>query len=130
MHSHASMTAAIDDFVPHAGFGDGLTSLVMSPFGHLTGFTWGILMPLKGAGDVVLLETWNAEQALDLFARYSVSFTMGATPFLSDLLDAAAERRHRIVPGDVRLRGSAHPAEPDRTCATTCTTPEWSRGGA
>ena len=92
MHSHASMTAAIDDFVHHAGFGHGLTSLVMSPFGHLTGFTWGILMPLKGAGDVVLLETWNAEQALDLFARYSVSFTMGATPFLSDLLDAAAER--------------------------------------
>ena len=66
MHSHASMTAAIDDFVDHAGFGDGLTSLVMSPFGHLTGFTWGILMPLSGAGDVVLLETWNAEQALDL----------------------------------------------------------------
>ena len=29
---------------------------------------------------------------MDLFARYSVSFTMGATPFLSDLLDAAAER--------------------------------------
>ena len=92
MHSHASMTAAIDDFVTHAGFGDGLTSLVMSPFGHLTGFTWGILMPLKGAGDVVLLETWNAEQALDLFERYSVSFTMGATPFLSDLLDAAEVR--------------------------------------
>ena len=92
MHSHASMTAAIDDFVAHAGLGGGLTSLVMSPFGHLTGFTWGILMPLIGAGDVVLLETWNAQQALDLFARYSVSFTMGATPFLSDLLDAAAER--------------------------------------
>ena len=61
----------------------------MSPFGHLTGFTWGILMPLKGAGDVVLLETWNAEKALDLFARYSVSFTMGATPFL----ERSARRR-------------------------------------
>ena len=59
MHSHRSMHAAIDDFVAHAGFGDGLTSLVMSPFGHLTGFTWGVLMPLRGAGDVVLLETWD-----------------------------------------------------------------------
>ncbi len=92
MHSHASMHAAIDDFVDHAGFGDGLTSLVMSPFGHLTGFTWGVLMPLRGRGDVVLLETWNPEQALDLIARYSVSFTMGATPFLSDLLDVARDR--------------------------------------
>src|SRR3954470_13970666 len=31
MHSHRSMHAAIDDFVGHAGFGQGLTSLVMSP---------------------------------------------------------------------------------------------------
>ena len=89
MHSHASMHAAIDDFVGHAGFGSGLTSLVMSPFGHLTGFTWGILMPLRGRGDVVLLETWDPQRALDLISEYSVTFTMGATPFLSDLLDAA-----------------------------------------
>ncbi|WP_270889617.1 AMP-binding protein [Pedococcus sp. 5OH_020] len=109
MHSHRSMTAAIDDFVAHAGLGQGLTSLVMSPFGHLTGFTWGILMPLKGGGDVVLLETWNAEQALDLFARYSVSFTMGAAPFLSDLLDAAAERKEAAFPGTFVCAGSPIP---------------------
>jgi cyclohexanecarboxylate-CoA ligase len=92
MHSHASMHAAIDDFVGHAGFGSGLTSLVMSPFGHLTGFIWGVLMPLRGSGDVVMLEIWDPERALDLIARYSVTFTMGATPFLRDLLDAARER--------------------------------------
>ena len=39
MHSHASMHAMIDDFVGHAAFGHGLTSLVMSPIGHMTGFT-------------------------------------------------------------------------------------------
>lgn len=109
MHSHASMTAAIDDFVAHAGFGSGLTSLVMSPFGHLTGFTWGILMPLKGAGDVVLLETWNPEDALDLFARYSVSFTMGATPFLSDLLDAASQRDTASFPAMFVCAGAPIP---------------------
>jgi cyclohexanecarboxylate-CoA ligase len=92
MHSHRSMHAAIDDFVSHAGFRRGLTSLVMSPFGHLTGFTWGILMPLRGAGDVVLLESWDPERALELMAQYDVNFTMGATPFLSDLLDSAQER--------------------------------------
>jgi cyclohexanecarboxylate-CoA ligase len=92
MHSHASMHSAIDDFVAHAGFRRGLTSLVMSPFGHLTGFTWGILMPLRQAGDVVLLETWDPQRAFDLIGKYSVNFTMGATPFLSDLLDVARER--------------------------------------
>lgn len=109
MHSHASMSAAIEDFVAHAGFGKGLSSLVMSPFGHLTGFTWGILMPLKGGGDVVLLETWNAAQALDLFARYSVSFTMGATPFLSDLLDAAAEVGEAAFPETFVCAGAPIP---------------------
>ena len=98
MHSHASMHAVIDDFVEHAGFGRGLTSLVMSPFGHLTGFTWGILMPLRGAGDVVLLETWDPDRALELVARYSVNFTMGATPFLSDLLDVAGEGGNATFP--------------------------------
>ena len=92
MHSHASMHAAIDDFVGHAGFRRDLTSLVMSPFGHLTGFTWGIVMPLRQAGDVVLLENWDPKRAFDLIAKYSVNFTMGATPFLSDLLDVACER--------------------------------------
>ncbi|KQT93515.1 hypothetical protein ASG49_00390 [Marmoricola sp. Leaf446] len=99
VHSHASMHAAIDDLVSHAEYGAGLTSLVISPFGHLTGFTWGILMPLRGAGDVVLLETWDAERALDLVERYDVSFAMGATPFLSDLLDAAASRPEPVFPG-------------------------------
>ena len=99
MHSHSSMHAAIDDVVRHTGYGTGLTSLVMSPFGHLTGFTWGILMPLRGAGDVVLLETWDADQALDLVDRYAVSFTMGATPFLSDLLESARGRSSPAFPG-------------------------------
>jgi cyclohexanecarboxylate-CoA ligase len=49
-------------------------------------------MPLRGCGDVVLLETWDPERALDLVDRYGVTFTMGATPFLNDLLDAAHRR--------------------------------------
>ncbi len=98
MHSHASMHAAIDDFVAHASLGSGLTSLVMSPFGHLTGFTWGILMPLRGEGDVVLLEAWDPERALALIEKYSVTFTMGATPFLSDLLDVARDRPNAAFP--------------------------------
>lgn len=106
MHSSTSMHAAIDSVVGHAGYGTGLTSLVMSPFGHLTGFTWGILMPLRGMGDVVLLDTWDPERALDLISDYSVSFTMGATPFLSDLLDVAQGRRGARMP-DIFVCGGA-----------------------
>ena len=92
MHSHASLHAMSDDFVAHAGFGRALTSLVISPFGHLTGFLWGVHMPLRGAGAVVMQQTWDAGRALDFIGRYSVDIAMGATPFLSDLLDTAHGR--------------------------------------
>jgi cyclohexanecarboxylate-CoA ligase len=45
-----------------------------------------------------MLQTWEPERALDLIARYSVSIAMGATPFLSDLLDAAQERSAAQLP--------------------------------
>ena len=106
MHSNATMHAAIDDVVAHAGYGSGLTSLVMSPYGHLTGFTWGILMPLRGGGDVVMLEAWDPERALDLVEKYAVNFTMGATPFLADLLDTAALRPVASFP-DIFVCGGA-----------------------
>lgn len=106
MHTSRSMHSAIDGVVTHTGYGQELTSLVMSPFGHLTGFTWGILMPLRGRGEVVLLEVWDADRALDLFATYAVNFTMGATPFLSDLLDAARSRPEAHLP-DIFVCGGA-----------------------
>ena len=98
MHSAASLHAMIDDLVEHAAFGHGLTSLVISPIGHMTGFVWGVLMALRGAGDVVMLPTWEPERALNLVARYSVDIAMGATPFLSDLLDAARARAGDHLP--------------------------------
>lgn len=106
MHTSRSMHAAIDGVVAHTGYGRELTSLVMSPFGHLTGFTWGILMPLRGGGDVVLLETWDPNRALDLISKYEVNFTMGATPFLNDLLDAAKNKSDARLP-DIFVCGGA-----------------------
>jgi cyclohexanecarboxylate-CoA ligase len=97
-HPAASLHAMIDDLVEHSGFGHGLTSLVISPIGHMTGFLWGVLMPLRGAGDVVMLPMWEPERALDLIAQYSVGIAMGATPFLNDLLDAARGRPTARLP--------------------------------
>ena len=94
MHSHRSMHAAIDDLVRHAGLKKGMTSLVMSPFGHLTGFTWGVLMPLRTCGDVVLLESWDARRALELVEEYGVSFTMGATHFSATSSTSPRRVRH------------------------------------
>lgn len=67
--------------------------LMASTFGHQTGFVYGGQLPVMIGGAVVLMERWDAAEALRLIARERVTFTMGATPFLQDLAgaeDAAA----------------------------------------
>lgn len=86
MHSHASIHAAIDGLADHAALGRPLRSLVISPFGHLTGLTWGVAMTLRYGGSIVLLETWDPAAAVELIERYDIEITVGATAFLSDLL--------------------------------------------
>ena len=126
----ARMHAAIDDFVAHAGFGHGLTSLVMSPFGHLTGFTWGVLMPFAGLGRRRAAARRGIPSARWTSSRGTRStFTMGATPFLSDLLDAAAATRTLRLPGHVRVRRRADPADADRAGRARRTTRAWSPVG-
>ena len=62
--------------------------LMASTFGHQTGFVYGGQLPVMIGGAVVLMERWNAAEALALIARERVTFTMGATPFLQDLAGA------------------------------------------
>jgi cyclohexanecarboxylate-CoA ligase len=68
------------------------TVLMASPLAHQTGFMYGIVMPIALGGKVVFQDIWNAAKAADLIAAERVSFTMAATPFLSDLTDEAARR--------------------------------------
>ena len=68
-----------------------------SPLAHQTGFLYGNMAHIHLGGKVVLQDIWNAARAVDLIAAEGVTFTMAATPFLSDLTDEAAKR-----PADVK----------------------------
>jgi cyclohexanecarboxylate-CoA ligase len=66
--------------------------LMASPLAHQTGFMYGIVMPIALGGRVVFQDIWNAEKAVGLIAEQQATFTMAATPFLSDMTDEAARR--------------------------------------
>ncbi len=64
-------------------------ALMASPVTHVTGFLFGLMLPFALGIRAVLMERWNADDAVALIGREKASFTMGATPFLRELLDRA-----------------------------------------
>lgn len=58
-----------------------------SPISHATGFLHGVNLPLIVGAKSVLMEHFSGEKALELLSKEKCTFTMGATPFLYDLLN-------------------------------------------
>ena len=56
-----------------------------SPLAHLTGFMYGMWMPMVLKTKMIFLDVWNVDLGWQLMAEENASFAMGATPFLADL---------------------------------------------
>jgi len=97
MHTSNTLCANVRPYVARFSLGEHDTILMASPLAHQTGFLYGIMAPAWMGAKVVLQDIWNAVRAVDLVAKERVTFTMAATPFLSDMTDEAAKR-----PQDVR----------------------------
>lgn len=72
-----------------------------SPLAHLTGFMYGMWMPMMLKTKMILLDVWNVNLGWQLIAEEKASFAMGATPFLADLthsdrVDACNSSRFRL----------------------------------
>ena len=93
MHTSNTLFAALIPYAERFGLGAADVVLMSSPIAHQTGFTYGIMMPIHLGATQVLQDVWHAKQAADLIAAERVTFTMAATPFLSDLTNEAEARR-------------------------------------
>ena len=69
-----------------------------SPLGHITGLLFGVLLPVLTDGEVVLMDRWDASQAVALIEQNQCTFSVGATPFLSGLVQeyASLDRRSSL----------------------------------
>ena len=67
-----------------------------SPVTHTSGFMHGILMTLIIGSSVSLLDVFKGDAAVAQMAASRATWTMGATPFLSDIVDSMEHSGKRL----------------------------------
>lgn len=70
------------------GFDASHTGFMASTLAHQTGFLFGLVVPLSCGAKVVYQDVWNPEEALAVMSDEGVTWSMGATPFVLDLVEA------------------------------------------
>lgn len=90
MHSHNSLHALARQLGDHWRIEPGDAFLVPSPISHIGGSIYAFECPLLLGTTAILMEQWDADAAVALMLRHRCTHMAGATPFLEQLLDAAA----------------------------------------
>ena len=96
MHSHNTLTRVIDNMVERLTLTDADRMLMASPVTHITGYANGIMMPFVTATTTALMERWDAAAAVEFINATQATLSVGATPFLKELLDASERLNSRL----------------------------------
>jgi cyclohexanecarboxylate-CoA ligase len=97
LHSHNSMHALICQIRDYWQVQPGDRFLVPSPIAHIGGSIYAFECPLLLGTSTVLMDRWNADEAVALIRAQHCTHMAGATPFLEQLL-AAAQRAGTRLP--------------------------------
>jgi acyl-CoA synthetase (AMP-forming)/AMP-acid ligase II len=116
LHSHNTLARAVACGARHWRIQPGEAILMPSPVTHVSGYSNGLELPFLIGTRTVLMEAWQADQALDLIERYDVVGTVAATPFLQELaMKAVAGERKLASLRFFACGGAAVPREIVRT---------------
>jgi cyclohexanecarboxylate-CoA ligase len=96
MHTANTVLAPAQCFIDDIPVTSSDVIFMGSPFAHQTGFLYGMLMPVALATKTIALDVWSPVEAALLIEREGATFSMGSTPFLSDIVNLPSERRSRI----------------------------------
>jgi cyclohexanecarboxylate-CoA ligase len=86
MHTANTMFADVIPFAERMKLTHDDVGFSPTPIAHQLGYLFGVLTPLMLGGMVVLQDIWEPEVAARLIASAGVTYCMGATPFLNDLV--------------------------------------------
>jgi acyl-CoA synthetase (AMP-forming)/AMP-acid ligase II len=89
LHTHNSIHALICQIREHWLVQPGDKFLVPSPIAHIGGSIYAFECPLLLGATAVLMDRWNADEAVRLLDAESCTHMAGATPFLEQILTAA-----------------------------------------
>ncbi|MCZ6512169.1 MAG: AMP-binding protein [Alphaproteobacteria bacterium] len=89
LHSHNTIDTENQAFSKFLGLDQDDVILMPSPLTHITGYLYGIQLPIVLGAPAVLMDMWNAKVAADLIDHHGVTFTIAATVFLQELTEFA-----------------------------------------
>lgn len=107
MHSHNSIHALIRQLGEHWHIEPGDKFLVASPISHIGGSIYAFECPLLLGTSVVLMEQWEPDQAVAHLRKQHCTHFAGATPFLTQMLEAARRANTRLPYLKVFICGGA-----------------------
>ncbi|QCU78841.1 cyclohexanecarboxylate-CoA ligase [Citricoccus sp. SGAir0253] len=96
MHTHNTVLAGSLPWPDRLGLDEDSVIHMASTFGHLTGFLYGVALPIMLGGTGVFQDVWDVEEFVALVERHRVNHTSAATPFLHDLLGAKTLADHDV----------------------------------
>jgi cyclohexanecarboxylate-CoA ligase len=91
MHTSRTLLTTMLPSIRHLQLREGEPILSATPLAHQLGFILAVIVPIALGSPVVMQDVWNANVALERIRKFGVTFGMGATPFLADLIDTAAK---------------------------------------
>ena len=112
LHSHNTIMSEIDAVIDYWGIDSKDVVLMPSPVTHITGYLYALEIAFAAGVKVVFMERWSATEAVDLIARHGVTFSVGATPFLKELV-AEVEKRGLTLPSLRLFMSGGAPVPPE-----------------
>ncbi|CAN5541809.1 N/A [soil metagenome] len=88
LHSHQTLLAEIRDLARWCRLSSADRVFMPSPLSHITGLSYGVLLPVELSCAVVLQDRWDPDEAVRLVERHRCTFTVSSTPFLRGLAAA------------------------------------------
>jgi acyl-CoA synthetase (AMP-forming)/AMP-acid ligase II len=107
LHTHNSIHALIRQLGDYWLIAPGDTFLVPSPVSHIGGSIYAFEGPLLLGTTAVLMDRWNAGEAVTLMDAVRCTHMAGATPFLEQILAAARDAATRLPSLKVFICGGA-----------------------
>lgn len=92
LHTHRTLLAELRAMTAHCALTADDRVFMPSPLTHVTGLSYGVLLPAALGSASVLLDRWEPAAAAELVERHACRFTVSATPFLRGLTEQYAGR--------------------------------------
>ncbi len=93
LHSHNTLTRALDNGREAWQLGAGDVMLMPSPVTHITGFVNGIELPFFSEAKSAFMEYWDVDFAMKYIQQVQATACVSATPFLQELVQRSDQEQ-------------------------------------